>query len=92
MATFHAIQMDDPLESRDKGSMHDDMFRSATVAQSSLQIRLGKKLHNPVSIEHNITKQTGLKREPSLENLFVKARTAVFFTISQKTALLRSYF
>ena len=45
MATFHAIQMDDPLESRDKGSMHDDMFRSATVAQSSLQIRLGKKLY-----------------------------------------------
>eukprot|EP00112_Aurelia_sp_Birch-Aquarium-sp1_P010173 Seg2186.3 transcript_id=Seg2186.3/GoldUCD/mRNA.D3Y31 product="Protein lifeguard 4" protein_id=Seg2186.3/GoldUCD/D3Y31 len=41
MATFHTIQMDDPLENREKGSIHDDMFRSATVAQSSLQIRLG---------------------------------------------------
>eukprot|EP00795_Rhopilema_esculentum_P002164 gene2164-17754_t len=41
MATFHAIQMDDPLDKMSGPSAHDDLFRSATVAQSQLQVRLG---------------------------------------------------
>ena len=44
MAAFHAIQMDDPLDKMGGSSAHDDLFRSATVAQSQLQIRLGNVL------------------------------------------------
>lgn len=42
MASFHAIQMDDPLDKRDDSAAQDSLFRSATVAQSHIQVRLGK--------------------------------------------------
>ncbi len=41
MDGFHAVQIDDPFEKRDKSGIQDDMFRTATVAESRLEIRLG---------------------------------------------------
>ena len=51
MASFHTVQMDDPLEKRDGLSAHDGLFRSATVAQSHLQVRLGKEISYLVSFK-----------------------------------------
>lgn len=42
MASFHAIQMDDPLDKREGSHAQDGLFHSATVAQSHIQVRLGK--------------------------------------------------
>ena len=45
MATFHSIQMNDPLEKGDDSPVHGSLFSSATVAQSHLQVRLGKEVN-----------------------------------------------
>ena len=54
MATFHSIQMNDPLEKGDGSQAHGSLFSSATVAQSHLQVRLGKEINIIMDLYKNI--------------------------------------
>ena len=81
MATFHTIQMNDPLDKGDDSSTHGGLFSSATVAQAHLQVRLGKEFVTPIisTISFEILGQTAGGQE-LLSSTFI-SKNSIFYNL-----------